>query len=322
MFVLGIQGSPRKKGNSNYLLSLFLDQAKGLGAQTHTISAPKKNIKPCWGCGHCERKGFCIIQDDDMSSEVYPLIRQADVVVAATPIYFYNTSAQLKLLIDRCQSFWSRRYRLKLSDPKRKNRQGFLLSVGATRGKNLFEGVELTGKYFFDAIGASFDGSLGYREMEGPGELEKHPTVLDDVKKEVTKLIGPNTQRKKILFACRENACRSQIASAFAQHKAGGKVEAISGGSEPSDQINPVMEEVMAQKGIDMAFRTPRSIEDAVSEVKPDIIVTMGCGEKCPFIPDVEIIDWDLPDPSGKPIEFMIDVLDEIEKRVDSLVGK
>ena len=96
MMILGFQGSPRKKGNTNYLLSAFMDEAETLGAQTRIVEVAKKNIVPCIGCGYCEKKGYCITQDDDMTNEIYPLLREADVVVLATPIYFYNVPAQLK----------------------------------------------------------------------------------------------------------------------------------------------------------------------------------------------------------------------------------
>lgn len=80
------------------------------------------------------------------------------------------------------------------------------------------------------------------------------------------------------------------------------------------------MREVMAEKGIDMGFRSPRSIDEAVSETRPDMIVTMGCGEQCPYIPGVSYEDWDLADPAGKDIDFMRSVRDEIEKKVRNLI--
>ena len=119
MMILGFQGSPRKKGNTNYLLAAFMDEAENLGAQTRIVEVSKKNIVPCIGCGYCEKKGYCITQDDDMTNEIYPLLREADVVVLATPIYFYNVPAQLKAPIDRSQTLWSRKYKLNLTDPAR-----------------------------------------------------------------------------------------------------------------------------------------------------------------------------------------------------------
>jgi len=319
MLALGLQGSPRKNGNTSFLLSAFMNELEKLGAQVKIIDADKKNIMPCIECSVCEKEGFCPL-DDDMSSDIYTLLRQADVIVVATPIFFYSAPAQLKALIDRSQALWARRYKLKLNDPGQKCRRGFLLAIGATRGKNLFEGLTLTIKYFLDAVGARLDGSLTYRSIEKPGDMKKHPFVLNDVKEEAKKLISPLLLRKKILFACRENSCRSQIAAAFAQHLAGDKIEVLSGGSRPAKMINPIMIEAMREKGLDMAFRKPKSIEKAIAEVKPDIIITMGCGEKCSFLPGVRTEDWDLPDPAGKPIDFMRNIRDEIEKKVVSLI--
>ncbi|MCP4689116.1 MAG: flavin reductase [Desulfobacterales bacterium] len=320
MLVLGLEGSPRKKGNTSYLLSTFMDEAERLGARVRIILAAGRSITPCRGCGFCEKKGRCAIADDDMASEVYPLLREAEVIVAATPVYFYGATAQLKAVIDRSQALWSRKYVYKVSDPAGKTRRGFLLSAGATRGKRLFEGIELTAKYFFDAVSAKPSGSLTYKGMEGPGAIKNHPAAADEVKAAAKSLLTPLLGRKKVLFACRENACRSQMASALAHHLAGDKIEPLRGGSEPADAINPEMVEVMAEKGVDMAFRTPMSIEAAIADDAPDIIVTMGCGEACPMVPGAKVIDWDLPDPAGKPIDFMREVRDEIEKRVIDLV--
>lgn len=320
MLVLGLQGSPRKKGNTDYLLSTFMKEVEKTGARTETIDAPRKNIEPCKGCAYCEKRGFCVIEDDEMTTEIYPLLRQADAIVASTPIFFYAATAQLKALIDRSQALWSRRYCMKLSDPKKKFRRGYLLSLGATKGKNLFEGLNLTTKYFFDAVGAEFNGSLTYRRIEHRGDMEKHPTVKEDVKKSVDELLAGLIDRKKILFACRENACRSQMASAFAQFAAGHKIEAFSAGSGPAETVNSDMIEAMAEKSIDMEYRTPKSIETATADRKPDIVVTMGCGEACPVFPGARVLDWDLPDPAGKPIDFMRNVRDEIEKKVSQLV--
>ena len=287
-------GKPSKKGNTRFLLSEFLEEAQRLGATTQMIEVCQKKIEPCMEYVLCEKKGICPI-DDDMKHEIYPLLRKADVVVAATPIFFYNTTAQLKALIDRSQTLWARKYKLHLTDPNRKWRKGYTLAVGATRGKNLFEGLHLTMKYFYDAVGAEYAGSLTYREIEKPGGMERHATLHTDIQTSVATLLAPFRGRKKILFACRENACRSQMASAFARYIAGDKIDALSGGSTPVDAINPLMVEVMQEKGIDMGFRRPKSIEQAISKEKPDIIITMGCGEECPFVPGAKTENWNFP---------------------------
>jgi multimeric flavodoxin WrbA/protein-tyrosine-phosphatase len=319
MLVLGLQGSPRKKGNTNFLLSAFMEAAEKLGAQTRIIDVTRENIEPCREYIVCEKKGFCPIEDV-MKDEIYSLLRQAEIVVLATPIFFYNMTAQLKAVVDRCQTFWARKYKLKLKDPGANMRRGFLLAVGATKGKNLFEGLHLTAQYFFDAIWASYEGSLTYRGIEGPKDMARHPTVLEEIETAVDSLFKPFTGRKKVLFACRENACRSQMASAFAQYLAGNKFDVLNGGSKPAEKINPDMVKVMHEKGIDMGFRVPKTIDDAISDNTPEIIITMGCGEECPLVPGATRLDWDLPDPAGKPIEFMREVRDKIEKRVQDLI--
>lgn len=319
MFVLGLQGSPRKKGNTAYLLSTVMSGAEKRGAETEQVFVPDLNIEPCLGCGFCEKKGYCVNMDDDMARTIFPAIRRADIVILASPVYFYNVTAQLKRLIDRTQALWSRKYRLKQDDPGRLSRKGIMLAVGATKGKNLFDGMELTAKYFFDAIGGAYAGALGYRRIESFGDMEAHPGHLLDVNNLLNGL-GPLFSRKKVMFACRENACRSQMAAAFARFYAGKKIDAFSGGSEPAESINPLMIEVMAEKGIDMAYLNPAFLDAVVAGTQPDILVTMGCGEACPFMPGVEMIDWDLPDPAGQPIDFMRNVRDRIEKRVCNLI--
>lgn len=317
MLVLGLQGSPRKKGNTAFLLSAFLKEAEALGAETCVIEADKKNIIPCKEYIVCEKKGFCPIKDD--MNDIYCLLRKAEVVVMATPVFFYNTTAQLKALIDRSQTLWARKYKLNLTDPLRSTRKGFMLALGATKGKNLFEGLHLTAKYFFDAVGASYDSKLTYWKIENAGDMEKHPTVLEDVKAAAQALIAPLMNRKKILFACRENACRSQMSAAFAQALHGNKIEALCGGSQPAEAVNPLMVEVMQEKGIDMEFRRPQSLASAIEKTKPDMIITMGCSEECPVVPNAVHENWDLPDPAGKGIDFMRNMRDEIEKRIIEL---
>jgi multimeric flavodoxin WrbA/protein-tyrosine-phosphatase len=319
MLILGLQGSPRKKGNTNFLLSTFLQAAERRGAVTRAVQVAERNILPCKEYVVCEKKGTCPI-DDDMASEIYGLLRQAEVVVLASPIFFYNMTSQLKALVDRCQTFWARKYRLKLNDPLKNTRRGYLLGVGATRGKNLFEGMQLTAKYFFDAIDARYEGSLAYRGIEGAKDLASHPTVREEVEQAVEALMTSYAARKKVLFLCRQNAGRSQMAGAFAQHLAGDRLDVATGGSRPSEKLNPDVVSAMAEKKIDLAFRTPQGIEAALSNGQPDAIVTIGCGEECPLVPGALHQEWDVPDPSGQPIETMRRTRDEIESRVKHLI--
>ena len=121
------------------------------------------------------------------------LLREADVVVAATPIFFFNMTAQLKALVDRCQTFWARKYRFGLKDPLCKQRKGVLLAVGATKFKNLFDGLELGVEYFFDALDADYARSLTYGGIEHPGDIDKHATVQEDARRAVAEVVGPLT---------------------------------------------------------------------------------------------------------------------------------
>jgi len=321
MLVLGLQGSPRKKGNTSFLLSAFMKEAERLGALTHVIEVDKQNIVPCKEYIVCEKKGFCPI-DDDMSRRIYPLLRRAEIVVAATPVFFYNATAQLKALIDRSQTLWARKYKLQLTDPGRNIRRGFMLAVGATRGKNLFEGLHLTAKYFFDAVGAEYTGSLTYREIEHKGDMGKHPTVMADVKQAAEDLLKPLLNRKVILFAGQNGSCRSQMACAFTQLLAGDKIEALSGGRAPAAKIDPQVVEVMQERKIDMAFRIPQTIEKAVSGIKPDIVIEMDPAAAAASFPEAENEKWILPEPAGEDLDSVRRVCDEIETKVKSLINR
>lgn len=319
MFVLGLQGSPRLNGNTSLLLKTFMEEAENLGASTHTVNAYLKNITPCKELKVCETKGLCPI-NDDMDNEIYSLFWDADLIVMATPVFFYSVPAQLKALIDRSQNQWTRKYKLKLEDPGRKWRKGFVLALGATKGANLFEGINLTSKYFFDAVGADYKGSLTYRKIEDIGDIERHPETLNEARENARTLVGPYLKRKKVLFVCRGNACRSQMSQAFTALYAGNKVEAISGGNKPSGSVSDIMMQVMAEKGIDMAFRKPKPVPAFNYKYSPDVIVTMGCEVSCPVFPGAKTIIWDLPDPAGKPVEFVRSLRDTIEEKVINLI--
>jgi len=321
MRVLGLQGSPRKKGSTAHLLAAFMKAAEKRGAITQTIPVCRKNILPCRELTVCEKKGLCPI-DDDMKHEVYSQLRWADVIVAASPVFFYSVTAQLKALIDRSQTLWARKYRLKLTDPGASTRLGCLISVGATRGKSLFEGINLTAKYFYDAVDAKFTESLTYRGIETPKDMTDHPTAMADIGLLVERLLKPFSDRKKVLFACRENACRSQMAGAFARHLAGDRVQVLTGGSQPAGRINPQLISAMADKGIDTEFIKPQSIDQALTEAQPEIIVTMGCDEACPLVPGARCFDWAFADPADQPMDVMRRIRDEIEKRVVNLLAE
>ena len=256
-----------------------------------------------------------------MARELYPLLRRADIVVAATPIFFYNCTAQLKAVIDRCQTFWARKYKLKLKDPGSETRRGYLLAVGATSGKNLFEGLNLTASYFFDAIDAGFEGSLTYRGIEHRKDMEKHPTMREDVQHAVEKLLQPFMERKKILFLCHDNSCYSQIAGAYAQKLFGKRFDVSCAGIQPLESTHPLLEPVMREDGIDMAFRIPQPLESTSISGSPDWLVTLGESKIEPNLPHVVPMHWKLPAYADKPIDFVRKLRDDIKKRVMQFIG-
>ncbi len=321
MFVLGLMGSPRRQGNTDLLLAAFLDGAQAKGAEVLKVDVAFKNIAPCQECRFCEEHGYCR-QHDDAMREIYHLLRRADVVVIATPIFFYGPSAQLKALIDRSQTLWARRHIMKLTDPKARFRKGFLLAVGATKGKDLFTGTSLTAKYFFDAVGARYEGFLGFRQLEEPGAIAHHPTALADAKAKGGEMAGAFSARRRVLFLCRENAGRSQMAEAFLQHYAGDKFDAQSAGDQPAPEINPLAVKAMAEQGIDLAFRRPRGMDQIADGGRSfDLVVQMGCEQSCPLTLAERVENWELEDPAGKPLEFVRIIRDAIEKKVKSLIA-
>ncbi len=321
MFVLGLMGSPRPQGNTDLLLTAFLDGARAKGAQVLKVGVAFQNIAPCQECRFCEEQGFCR-QKDDAMTEINYLMRRADIVAIATPIFFYGPSAQLKALIDRAQALWARRYVMKLIDPKASFRKGFLLAVGATKGKELFTGTSLTAKYFFDAVGARYEGFLGFRQMEEPGAIARHPTALADAREKGEELTAALPGRRRVLFLCRENAGRSQMAEAFLQFHAGDRFDAESAGEQPAPVINPQVIEAMAEQGIDLAFRRPRGMDQTENAGRPfDLAVQMGCEQSCPVALAEKVENWELEDPAGKPLEFVRLIRDQIEQKIKSLIA-
>jgi arsenate reductase len=182
MYVLGINASPRNKGNSHFLMSLFMEEMKRFGHETQVLDAVKLKMTPCIGCGNCEKKGDCIFTDE-FTTIFLPEIIRADIVVISSPVYFYGFPAAFKALIDRIQVLWSRKYILKTDEFKGRDRKGLLLAVGATHGKDLFDGLELTAKYFFDAASIKYETKLCFRGVDEKGMMEKHPTVHEAIKR-------------------------------------------------------------------------------------------------------------------------------------------
>jgi len=125
----------------------------------------------------------------------------------------------------------------------------------------------------------------------------------------------------RVLFVCVQNAGRSQMAEALFAGPAGGRHEARSRGSKPAGHVHPEVVEAMRDVGVDLSGRVPRGLERADAEWA-DVVVTMGCGDACPVLPGKRYVDWELPDPAGKPLQEVRAVRDEIARRVAALVAE
>jgi arsenate reductase (thioredoxin) len=127
--------------------------------------------------------------------------------------------------------------------------------------------------------------------------------------------------KPSVLFVCVHNAGRSQMAAAFLTHMSQGAVEVRSAGSEPADRVNPAAVAAMAEVGIDIATEQPKILTtDAVKA--SDVVITMGCGDTCPFYPGKRYEDWVLEDPAGKGVDAVRPIRDEIKRRVEKLVSE
>ena len=124
-----------------------------------------------------------------------------------------------------------------------------------------------------------------------------------------------------VLFVCLQNAGRSQMSQALFNRAADGAHQALSAGTAPAEQVHPVVVQVMRELDIDLAGRAPQLLTCELAE-QADLVVTMGCGDECPYLPGKRYIDWDLTDPSGQPVEAVRQIRDEISKRVAALLAE
>ena len=127
------------------------------------------------------------------------------------------------------------------------------------------------------------------------------------------------TDRPTVLFLCVHNAGRSLAAKVLLDHHAHGRVEVLSAGSEPGDRLNPSVVTVLEERGLDPADEFPKPLTDATARAA-DVVVTMGCGDTCPYYPGKRYLDWELEDPAGKSVAEVRPIVDEIDRRVRALI--
>jgi multimeric flavodoxin WrbA len=189
MNVLGIAGSPRRRSNTDILLDEVLKGAASQGAETKTLYITSLNIGPCQNCEVCLYSGNCPLRDD--MPQVYQELTWADRIVLAAPLQFMGLPAPVKALVDRGQSAWARKYRLKIP-PLGDNRErwGLFVSVGGRKGENLFDGALATVKSFFVCLDVKYAGILAFAGIENRGEISNHPEALQAAFETGQKLTG------------------------------------------------------------------------------------------------------------------------------------
>jgi multimeric flavodoxin WrbA len=178
--IVAVYGSPRRKGNSATLLRRAVEGAEASGAAVAEIVLRDLKMSPCLEIYGCKNAGECRLKDDFQKARDQILASQG--LILATPVFFYTVSAHTKILMDRFQSLWVKKYWIDTprSDQKKPHRKGLLISVGATKGKRLFDGMLLSIKYFFDVIDMELWKSLLYRGLDHEGDVLNFTEYLDE----------------------------------------------------------------------------------------------------------------------------------------------
>ncbi|QTA93796.1 flavodoxin family protein [Desulfonema magnum] len=178
--ILAIYGSPRRKGNTTALLKNAVKGAQDAGARVEEIVLRDLKMSPCLEIYGCKKTGECAIRDD--FDKIRDKMLACDGMMVASPIFFYAVSAHTKILMERCQSLWVKKYWIDKTPfgIKEHKHKGLFISVGATKGKKLFDGALLSMKYFFDVLDMELWKSLLYRGLDFEGDVLKHPEYLEE----------------------------------------------------------------------------------------------------------------------------------------------
>jgi multimeric flavodoxin WrbA len=178
--ILALYGSPRRKGNTARLMAQAVAGARQAGADVEEVVLRDLKMSPCLEIYGCKKSGRCVIKDDFQG--LYDKLVSCQGLILASPIFFYTVSAHTKIMMDRCQSLWVKKYWIDERpfgelDPAKK---ALFICLGATKGKKLFEGVLLTVKYFLDTLDMGLWKSLLYRGLDHEGDIDGHPDYLDE----------------------------------------------------------------------------------------------------------------------------------------------
>jgi protein-tyrosine-phosphatase len=191
---------------------------------------------------------------------------------------------------------------------------------GAERLRHQFEGV-LNTETIERFMGESLDKLVASARVPNWLPLLAERYTRERLRAHVRLQAGATVTAPAVLFLCVHNAGRSQMAAGFMRHLAADRIEVFSGGSEPAESLNRVAVEAMAEVGIDITTETPMPWADEMVRAA-DVVVTMGCGDACPFFPGKRYLDWELDDPSGKDLGEVRVIRDEIAQRVHALMGE
>ena len=180
--ILAIYGSPRRKGNTARLMAQAVAGAREAGAEVEEVFLHDLEMSPCLEIYGCKKDGRCAIKDDFQA--LYDKLVSCQGMILASPIFFYTVSAQIKIMMDRCQSLWVKKYWIDKRPFGELNpaKKALLICVGATKGKKLFDGALMTVKYFLDTMDMGLWKSLLYRGLDLEGEVEKKPAYLAEAR--------------------------------------------------------------------------------------------------------------------------------------------
>lgn len=175
MYILGINGSPRKGGNTDILLDKLIGATAARGAKTEKIVLAGLKFSPCQECDKTRDDGTCIIEDD--MQPLYEKIKEADAIVLASPIFFGSLSAQTKMMIDRFQCLWRAKYIFK-KDVFKKKREGYFICVEASQKEEFFRNAKSIVKNFFTTVNVDYKEELFCPGVDGKADILKHPHLL------------------------------------------------------------------------------------------------------------------------------------------------
>lgn len=178
--ILAVYGSPRRNGNTANLLEAAVRGARDAGAAVEEVVLRDLKMSPCLEIYGCKKTGRCVIKDD--FQKLYDDLIGCDGLMLASPIFFYTVSAHTKIMMDRCQSLWVKKYWIEKNDSNQtgKKRPALFVSVGATQGKKLFDGTLLTLRYFLDVLNMQLWKPLLYRGLDFEGDILEHPEYLEE----------------------------------------------------------------------------------------------------------------------------------------------